>query len=314
MCSPGPGNNYFNRESLNLYSSIYNSLSTVFGNVKPVSGNKLYFLASDQALSVAFCRLTEIKKIKNVYVSPDFLQDDLTLKKTDEITGLMDRGMKQNRSSFPVASYHFQAYSFTKDSSEKIPAIALMAIVFAAPLLLIRKSCKLMYFSASALAGFEIIILLTLQTIIGNMYQLTGLILAGLMAGLALGSGAKLKKLKSVSSTKTAISLLLIYTMTGLFYNQITGIKHEVPALVIIILSAFIPAVLTGHLFHELTIIRNENSSVSSVYGADLAGSALGFILVTGVAIPFIGIQFSIFLLSALIFTGLLFGTIANKL
>ena len=314
MCSPGSGNNYFNRESLNLYSSIFNSLSSVFGNVKPVSGNKLYFLASDNELSVSFCRLTEIKKIKNVYVSPDFLQDDLTLKKTEEITGLLDRDIRQNRSSFPVASYHFQAYSFTKNSGEKAPALALMAVIFAAPLLLIKKNCKLMYFSASALAGFEIIILLTLQTIIGNMYQLTGLILAGLMAGLALGSGAKLKILKDVSSVKTALGLLLIYTVIGLFYIPITGIKHELPGFVIISISACLPALLTGHLFHELTIIRNKNSSVASVYGADLAGSALGFIFVTGVAIPVLGIQLSIFLLSALILSGLLFGTIANKL
>ncbi len=58
----------------------------------------------------------------------------------------------------------------------------------------------MMYFSASALAGFEIIILLTLQMIIGNMYQLTGLVLAGLMAGLALGAGAMLSALQEVSS------------------------------------------------------------------------------------------------------------------
>ena len=48
MCSPGPGNDYFNKESINLYSSIFNSLSSVFRNVKPVVGNKLYFIASDK--------------------------------------------------------------------------------------------------------------------------------------------------------------------------------------------------------------------------------------------------------------------------
>ena len=57
MCSPGPGDNYFNKESLNLYSSIYNSLAGVFKNVKPVVGNKLYFLASDKELSLSFCKL-----------------------------------------------------------------------------------------------------------------------------------------------------------------------------------------------------------------------------------------------------------------
>ena len=55
MCSPGPGNDYFNKESINLYSSIFNSLSAVFRNVIPIAGNKLYFIASDKELSVSFC-------------------------------------------------------------------------------------------------------------------------------------------------------------------------------------------------------------------------------------------------------------------
>ncbi|MBK8883682.1 MAG: hypothetical protein IPN67_15260 [Bacteroidales bacterium] len=314
MCSPGPGNNYFNRESVNMYSSVFNSLSSVFGNVKPVSGNKLYFIASDKELSVGFCRLAALKKINNIYVSPDFLSDDLTLSKTEEITALMDRGIRKNSFSFPVASYHFQSFNFTKNSNEKIPVLVIMALLFATPLFLIKRGYKMMYFSASALAGFEIIILLTLQMIIGNMYQLTGLVLAGLMAGLALGAGARLKGLQAVSSLKTAMSLLFIYTLIGFLYNSLSGLKDEIPALVIIILSAFIPALLTGHLFHQFTVIRNDTSTVSSVYGADLAGSALGFILVTGVAIPVLGIQLSIFLLSAMIFAGILFGTIGNKL
>jgi spermidine synthase len=313
MCSPGPGNDYFNKESVNLYSSIYNSLSSVFGNVIPVMGNKLYFIASGKKLSVAFCKLAEMKNISNIYVSSDFLSDDLITKKTEEIEGLMDRGIRQNSSSFPVASYHFQAYSFSKYAGEKIPALVIFACIFAAPLFLIKRRYMLMYFSASALAGFEIIILLTLQIIIGNMYQLTGLVIAGLMAGLAIGSGVKIKSLNGLSPVKTGILLLLMYLLTGLLYNSITGIKHDI-SVGLIILTAFLPAILTGRIFRELTAKSNEMAAISSVYSADLAGSALGFILVTGVAIPVLGIQISIFLLSALIFAGLLFGTIGNKL
>ena len=58
MCSPGPGNDYFNKESVNLYSSIFNSLSSVFSNVKPVLGNKLYFIASDKE---AFCIILQAR-------------------------------------------------------------------------------------------------------------------------------------------------------------------------------------------------------------------------------------------------------------
>jgi spermidine synthase len=50
MCSPGPGDDYFNKESLNLYSSVFNSLAAIFSNVKPVVGNKLYFIAYQKYL------------------------------------------------------------------------------------------------------------------------------------------------------------------------------------------------------------------------------------------------------------------------
>jgi spermidine synthase len=314
MCSPGPGNDYFNKESVRLYSSIFNSLSSVFRNVKPVVGNKLYFIASDNEISVSFCRMAEEKEISNVYVGPDFLSDDLISNKTEEMLNLMDREVGQNKSSFPVASFHFQSYNFSKYTGEKTPAIIILIIIFATPLFLMKRRYMLMYFSASALAGFEIIILLTLQIIIGNMYQLTGLIIAGLMAGLAVGSGSKIRLLNGLSSSNTGILLLFLYAFTGLMYNSVIGLKNEIPALGLIVLSAFLPALLTGRLFHELTVNRSEMSAAASVYSADLAGSALGFILVTGVAIPVLGIRASIFLLSSLIFAGLLFGTLRNKL
>ncbi len=62
---PVPVTHYFNKESLNLYSSVYNSLSAIFKNVKPVVGNKLYFIASDKAISLSFCQLVGERHIKN---------------------------------------------------------------------------------------------------------------------------------------------------------------------------------------------------------------------------------------------------------
>ena len=117
----------------------------------------------------------------------------------------MDNSIKQNRSAFPVACFHFQSYNFSKNLDEKIPAIVLMIMVFAVPVAAIKRRNLLMYFSASALAGFEIIILLTLQLIIGNMYQFTGLVIAGLMTGLAVGAGADIKLLNSFSFEFKAI-------------------------------------------------------------------------------------------------------------
>ena len=313
MCSPGPGDDYFNKESLNLYSSIYNSLAANFKNVKPVSGNKLYFIASDKPILLSFCKLVDERHIKNIYVSSDFLEDDLITAKSDKINALIDHGIKQNRSSFPVACLHSQSYQFSKNLGEKIPAIVLMFIIFALPVTTIKRRNLLMYFSASALAGFEIIILLSLQIMIGNMYQLTGLIIAGLMTGLAVGSGINFRLLYTISLRNKVILLILFYIIFGTIYNYMLELKSGLLAVVVIMLSGFLPAFFTGHIFRELTG-KTEGIEISpAIYSADLAGSAFGFILISGFSVPVLGIRVSVFLLAALISGGILFGTIRNK-
>ncbi|MCE5347429.1 MAG: hypothetical protein LLG13_14240 [Bacteroidales bacterium] len=312
VCSPGPGDDYFNKESINMYSSIFNSLAAIFKNVEPVVGNKLYFIASDSSLSLSFCQMTKTKNITNSYVNSDYLADDLIAKKSEEVKALLNREAKQNRAAFPVACFHFQKYNFSKNMDEKIPSIILIIIAFALPVMTIKRRNLVMYFSASALAGYEIIMLLIIQLIMGNMYQITGLLIAGLMAGLAVGAGAEIKLLNSFSTGIKGICLMLFYIGIGLSFNNILELKNEVSAVGLIILSSFLPALLTGNLFRELTI-NIKGSASSEIYSADLAGSAFGFIFISGIIIPSFGIKVTIMLLSTLIFAGFLFGTIKNK-
>jgi hypothetical protein len=81
----------------------------------------------------------------------------------------------------------------------------------------------------------------------------------------------------------------------------------------VIILSGFLPALITGRIFRQLTLKTEGISDSPSIYSADLAGSAFGFIFISGFAVPVFGIQGSVFLLSLMIFGGILFGTIRNK-
>jgi hypothetical protein len=146
------------------------------------------------------------------------------------------------------------------------------------------------------------------------MYQLTGLIIAGLMTGLAVGSGITARFLVSFSLKIRALFLLLFYTGFGLIYNYITDLKSSLFTVVIIVLSGFIPAFITGNIFRELTLKTDGITESPGIYGADLAGSAFGFIIISGFVIPSFGIKDSVFLLSVLIFSGILFGTIRNKM
>jgi len=308
MCSPGPGDYYLNKESVNLYSSVYNSLAEVFRFIKPVVGNKLYFVASDSEVSVSFCELAKKMEISNIYVGPDFLADDLIERKSAEVLSAIDPGIKQNHSAFPVACFHYQSYNLSKDPGTKTPAVIILILAFALSVLAVRRKNILMYFSASSLAGFEIIMLLVLQLMVGNMYQATGIVIASLMAGLAAGAGFNSRLPESVPLKATASVLVLYYAVVALCLKFLLSVTNPVPGIVLILLLVFLPSFITGHIFRKLTITDSDGSSSASVYSADLTGSALGFILISGIIIPVFGIQFSIFLLSMFIFAGILFG------
>lgn len=313
MCAPGQNDNYFNQESVNLYSSVYNSLKAIFRYVVPVAGNKVYFIASDKEVSVSFCILADEKKIENIYVNRSFLADDLIERKSAEIQALMDVGIRQNRADFPIACFHFQSYYISRSLNERIPAIVLMIIAFVIPFFAVKRRNMLMYFSASALAGFEIIILLALQLTVGNMYQLTGLVIAAMMAGLAAGAGIKMKFMETTDLRIKALALVIYYVALALCFNLISGFRGAFIPVLLILLSIILPSWMTGHIFRELTTGNKEVTGPGATYSADLAGSALGFILISGVAVPALGIRNSIILLAVFILAGILFGTKGNK-
>ena len=187
-CS-GINPNYFNEESVKLFSSVFNSLAEVFRFVTPVA-DKLYFIASDKEIDISFGSLTSVRKIDNLYVNSDYFADDLVASRSAEIRDLMNENVRQNRAAVPVACYYYQAFNLSKNLNNTTLVLLIMLTFFAVPVFLITREGRIMYFTASALAGFEIIILLMLQLTIGNMYQLL-LIIASLMAGLAAGSGIR---------------------------------------------------------------------------------------------------------------------------
>jgi hypothetical protein len=170
-----------------------------------------------------------------------------------------------------------------------------------------------MYFGASALAGYEIIILLILQLTAGNMYQITGLIIAGLMAGLALGSGMRIRILEKSSSGLKAVLLMVFYMIMGVASESILAVNGRITIVGILILSGFIPAVITGNIFRELTLHQTAGSDTSTVYSSDLAGSAIGFITFSGIAVPLLGIRSSLFLLPILLLIGFVLWSFSNK-
>jgi len=309
LCSPGPNDNYFNDEAVALYSSIYKSLNSVFSNVNPIPGSKLYLVASENELSASYAKLSAEKGIENMYVSSSFISDDIFEKRSSEIRALIDKDTKPNTTAFPIACFHFQSYNISRAINEKIPVILLMIVAFALPVFAVRRRNRLMYFNAAALAGYEIIVLLLLQLTAGNIYQLTGLVIAVMMAGLAAGAGLEINILRKRGLKTISSIMVLYYLLLALIFNLILSINGTLISSAIIILSVIPPAWMTGYVFRVQAMKATSPQEPGQTYSADLAGSSLGFILVSGVAVPALGIRNSIILLALLLLAGILPGT-----
>ena len=84
------------------------------------------------------------------------------------------------------------------------------------------------------------------------------------MAGLAVGSGINIKFLNSFSFRIKGIILILFYIAIGLIYNYILGLKSGLPAITLIILSAFLPAFLQDIFFVNLPLRADETYGIFS--------------------------------------------------
>jgi hypothetical protein len=247
------------------------------------------------------------KGISNTYVSPDYLSDDLTTAKSDEISSVIDHSIPVNTYFNPIACFYYQDLNLSKDVRAKSVSMILLAIVFILTLTTIRRINGIMYFGSFALAGYEIILILILQITVGNMYQVTGLILAGMMTGLATGAGFDIPLAGRTRIGLKALILILLYLFAAFFLKGLVSAGNSFQVVFIIVLSGFFPSLMTGSIFRQLTSDQTNTSLSSVVYSADLSGAAAGFLLFSGIIIPVLGIGLSLFLIPVLIFTGFIF-------
>jgi hypothetical protein len=115
------------------------------------------------------------------------------------------------------------------------------------------------------------------------------------------------------SAGKKTLLLIAIYVIIGISIKRIMTLDGQFMVAGLLILAGFFPAVITGSFFRQLTLPGIKDSNSSNVYSADLAGSAMGFIIFSGVSVPLLGISLSIFLLPVLIFTGFMLSFISKK-
>ncbi|MBS0011584.1 MAG: hypothetical protein KFF49_09260 [Bacteroidales bacterium] len=301
MLKAGSSSSYISDDESAYLSTIYNSLASVFTHLLPLKGESIYILASDAALSTSIPDLIGTKGIENTYVNSYYLNNEIIKYNTDLIAAVLDSELPENRLDKPQAVFHKQSHQMKKAGSDILPVIIIICLFLLLPFFAGSSSSRTMYSTSLNLAGTEILALILIQSTAGNFYQLAGLLIAVVMAGLAIGSAARPGiGAKLVDMTPLLLGLLAI--MFALVSPFVLSIQHGSLPVVISLCIVIVPALLAGYYYRSKTAGEISPGTISGIYFADLFGAALGFMVIAGLLVPLYGIKMTFFILAFLNF------------
>jgi len=225
--------------------------------------------------------------------------------KKEQILSHVDRDAVMNSATRPVSSLFANILSLEK-MGMKGGIITLLVLLIAIPFAFTARRGLVMFASSAGLAGFGMIMIFILQMAVGNLYMLAAVILTLLMAGLAAGA-AMGERLALRKITVCSLLLTALITLTGLLAPALVT---SAPGPVLTYLFITLPAagLITGAIYRIQTS-RNAGRHTGSIYAADMAGSALGYMIAASVLVPLAGIANACFVLAAVI---LISGTVAS--
>lgn len=293
--------NYLGEEGFELAGSVFKTLKQVFDNVEIIPGEKLYFLASGKPLTRDIALKISAQGIKNNYVSPDYIMDDLLKMRSRQIREQISNKGKTNTDAYPVAFFSQITYWL---SYFGLNAVVIGTIVFLFFFILLLRMNRLRFGMMAAgftSSGTEILLIFVFQVVFGNSYLMMAVIFSVFMAGLALGSGINTLKVAFLPEKLPNIpGLLLILALGAALLPAWLFIPNEgmVPGLIMVglmLVHIFLMAFITGNIFQAsaLKMTAADEKHVPGIYSADLAGGAFGAILVVAFILPLTGILWS---------------------
>ena len=310
---------YLSGESRQVRSVMVNTLAAAFKNILIVPGSRDYFLASDGPMDIHIAHLIKEKGMTTVYVNENYLDDGLLKQRSESIMKTLDRRSPLNEDFTPV-SYHRQLLYWLSQFQNNYWALAAMGL---AVLIFLAGRMNAITFGiftgGFAASSVEILLLISFQIIYGYVYFLTGVIISIFMAGLAFGAlwGTNVLRrsdIHSFISVQVCIGCFAIISPLGLtFLNSHSTNFYLVHA--IFFFATFVFALCMGAEFALATRLQKGNVSTiaSNLYSVDLAGSAVGALLVSAYLIPLLGITKVCFIIAILTFTSAAVTIISRK-
>ena len=291
-----PAGEYVSGEAGQINSIMVNTLKTQFRNILIVPGMKNYFLASDGSLDIHIGRMISRRGIENMYVNQYYLDDRMLEQRSAYITAGLSAGTPLNTDFAPVCYYrlllHWLSYfRFNAWIPGAVFLIVLVLIGFK-----LNPVTFGIFTGGFAASSIEVLVLIVFQIVYGYVYQVVGLIVTIFMAGLAAGSFLCRKMdgasgVRNYSRIQFGIGMYSLFMPAFFFLLKVAAINSILLQTVFYLLT-FAIAVLIGMEFAVASLLRQgKTASVASeLYSVDLAGSAIGALVMAAFLIPLLGV------------------------
>ncbi len=302
--------NYAEENALEVNSSLLKTLRIYFKNTLILTGEKNYFLASNQQLSANIAEKIADKGIVNEYVNQYYFDDALLAARSQTLTAQINPDAPINRDFSPFMFIKQISHWLSHFGTSYKIIVIIPALLF---FLLFAKTNRVtagLYTGGFTAASLEVTLMLAYQIYFGSLYLATAFFFAVFMAGLAWGSSVNLKSGISPFNNYYKLQFgLAAFAIALPFLIQFIGLfaGWKLPAQFLFFVLIFTLAFGIGFEFLLASKLQpNSYSETSGInYSTDLAGSAFGAFLTAIVLIPLAGLVYTCFIVAVLnIFSG----------
>lgn len=298
--------NYVSPELAQLLGSAHRTLRQSFAHVRMIPGGRIFFLGSDGPLSLDIAARLEQRGLPTKLVNRHYLDAMLAPDRLADLDRAVAQPADLNTDFNPsLYYYHLRHWlsQFTVGSGWLGGALLVLLAAGFPP----RRAVPRVIFAAGfAASALEVVLLLGFQALYGSLYRQVGLLVTVFMAGLAAGAWqanrtwAHAENAAGLSPTRTLLLLAFAIAALAALLPFVLPQLGRLDAIAgsalagqgIVLLITFTLAALVGGQFPLAAAAEPGDgaATASRLYTADLAGAALGALLVSALLIPLLGV------------------------
>ena len=289
--------NFVGPELARLLASARRTLGGVFLHVAMIPGGRVFFLASDGPLAPDIAGRMESVGILPRLVNRHYIEAVLAPDRMADISRAVERPAALNTDQSPVLYYYELRRWQSQFGGISTVLGALLALALAAYVAVLGPAPRVIFAAGFAASGVEIVLLLGFQMLYGSVYRQVGLVVTVFMAGLASGSWAARRGGGRIAPARAlpllGLGIAALSAVVPLVLRASAALDDaagtEFAGQGCILLATFLLAALVGAQF-PLAGASGTGAAPARLFSADLAGAALGALLVSSLLIPLLGV------------------------